>query len=162
MTLSTTSSPPPPPAAPDRWRSSVLLRRMSRFVGIGVLNTLLDLALYALLEPHLGLVRATIVSTGVAMVFSFVANALFAFGASSLTWRAAATFFVPTALNMWVLQPLAIVALDHLAHHVWAHDYLDALAAKLGATVVSLTVNFVVYDRYVWPRTSLTGAAGAH
>ncbi|WP_017935301.1 GtrA family protein [Nocardioides sp. Iso805N] len=153
--------PPLPPRLPSsgyptasEGATAVLVRRIGRFVGIGVLNTLLDLALFAVLEPHLGLVPATIVSTGVAMVFSFVANALFAFGATSLTWRAALTFFVPTAINMWVIQPVVIVALNHVAHQVYDHDYLDALAAKLGATVVSLTINFLVYDRYVWPRTS--------
>jgi putative flippase GtrA len=133
-----------------------VLQRVRRFIGIGVINTLLDLALYAVLEPHLGLVPATIVSTGIAMVFSFVMNALFAFGATSLTVRAAVTFFIPTALNMWVIQPVVIVLLHHLIRLVDDHDYADALLAKLGATAVSLTINFLVYDRYVWPRTSPT------
>jgi putative flippase GtrA len=119
-----------------------------------VLNTLLDLVLYAALVPHLGLLPATIVSTGVAMVFSFVANARLAFGATSLTWRAAAMFFVPTAANMWVVQPAVIELLDHLLRGIYPHDYAAALLAKLGATGVSLTLNFVVYDRFVWPRAS--------
>ncbi|MFT4263039.1 MAG: GtrA family protein [Nocardioides sp.] len=135
----------------------VLRRRLGRFAGIGVLNTLIDMGLYALLLPHLAIVPAQIVSSGVAMVFSFIANARFAFGASGLTWRAAGSFFGINALNLWVLQPLVILGAAWAIHlAVDGHDYAVALVAKLVSFAVSLTINFVVYDRWVWPRTSLS------
>jgi putative flippase GtrA len=135
--------------------ASLLVRRLTRFVGIGVVNTLLDLALYALLEPSLGLLPATIVSTGCAMVFSYVANAFLAFGATRLSWRSAVQFFGLSALNLWIVQPVVIWLLDRVLHSVVHDDYHRALLAKLAATAVSMTLNFLVYDRYIWPRTSV-------
>lgn len=141
--------------------ASLVLQRARRFLGIGVLNTTVDIVLFALLEPHLGLIPATLASTAVSMTMSFVLNAFFAFGAAGLTWRAAVTFFAPTAVNMWVIQPLVIAGLYQVARALDGHPYLDALAAKLAATGVSLVINFVVYDRYVWPRTSHPSSDGS-
>lgn len=134
---------------------AVIVRRLSRFAGIGVLNTLIDLGIYAALERPLGIVPATLVSTACGMTFSYFANALFAFGASQLSWRTAVQFFGLNAVNLWVVQPLVILAIDAALRSAVGNDYHRALAAKLGATAVSMTINFLVYDRYIWPRTSV-------
>ncbi len=111
--------------------------------------------LFAVLQPHVGTVPATIVSTGAGMAFSLVANALFAFGAERLTLRAAAQFVGLNAVNLWLLQPLVILALAAVARQVIADDYHAVLLAKVASLGVSMTVNFVVYDRYIWPRTAI-------
>jgi len=89
------------------------------------------------------------------MAFSLVANALFTFGAERLTVRAAAQFVGLNAVNLWLLQPLVILALAALARQVIADDYQAVLVAKVASLGVSMTVNFVVYDRYIWPHTKV-------
>lgn len=134
---------------------AALRRRLSRFLGIGVVNTLIDVGLYAVLVPHLGIVPSTIISTGAGMLFSFVANARFAFGADRLTWKAAGQFFGLNAINLWALQPLVILGIAWVLERFIDHDYAVALLAKLGSLAVSMTINFLVYDRYIWPQKPL-------
>jgi putative flippase GtrA len=138
-----------------------LRRRLERFAGIGVLNTLIDVGLFAALVLPLGIVPATLVSTGVAMVFSYVANARFAFDASGLSWRSAAQFLGINAVNFWLIQPVVILAIAAaLGAVIDGHDYAVSLAAKVASLVVSLTINFVVYDRFIWPRAHEAGQSG--
>jgi putative flippase GtrA len=130
-------------------------RRVSRFGVIGVINTALDFGLFALLAPRLGIIPATIVSTGAAMVFSYIANAFFVFGATALTWKSAAEFFGFNALNLWVLQAGVIQGLDYVLRPVVDGGYPRALLAKLVSIGLSMILNYLVYDRFIWPRTSV-------
>jgi putative flippase GtrA len=135
--------------------------RLSRFAIIGVANTLIDLLLFALLQPHLGTVPATITSTAAGMTFSLVANALFAFGAERVTLKAAAQFVALNAVNLWLLQPLVILGFAELTTRLVADDYVAVLLAKVASLGVSTTINFLVYDRYIWPHTSVRHAPPA-
>ncbi|MFD1719541.1 GtrA family protein [Georgenia deserti] len=129
--------------------------RVGRFAGVGVLNTLIDMGVYAILVPHLSIVPSTIISTACGMLFSFLVNAFFVFGAHRVTWKAAVQFFGFNAINLWLLQPVIILALNAVMEPVLGHSYVAALAAKAGSLVVSATINFLVYDRYIWPRTAV-------
>ncbi len=136
--------------------SSPLLHRLARFAGIGVINTLLDFALFALLVRPLGIVVAQIVASGISIAVSFVLNARFVFRAEELTWGAAARFFGTNLVNLWLLQPVVILGIAALIGHTVRSDYAVELLAKLGSVAVSMTINFLVYDRYIWPRTPNT------
>ena len=116
-----------------------------RFAGVGVLNTLIDLGLFALLHDHLGITLANFVSTSAGMLFSFVVNGRFTFRAERLRVRDAVLFVATTGTTMWVLQPLVIHAL------VWALGDRLVLVAKLLAIAVSVVANFVAYRWVVWP-----------
>ena len=116
--------------------------------------------LFAVLQPHLGTVPATLLSTAAGMAFSLVANALFAFDAARITLQAAAQFVGLNAVNFWLLQPLVILGLAALLREVVADDYRAVLLAKVASLVVRTVVNCVVYDRYIWPRTALRTPVG--
>ena len=113
-----------------------------RFAAVGVVNTAIDVALFTLLHPHLGIVVANLVSTSAGMAFSFTVNGLLVFGATRLRWRDALRFVATTGVGLWVLQPVLI----HLLI-----DLMPAPAAKLVATGVTVVVNFVAYRYLVWP-----------
>lgn len=118
---------------------------MVRFAGVGVLNTLIDLGLFWLLHPHLGITVANFVSTSAGMTFSFVVNGLFTFSSERLTLRHALLFVATTGTTMWLLQPLVIHALLLVVEPV--------IVAKVLAVGFSFVVNFAAYRYVVWPRT---------
>ena len=82
-----------------------LPRTVVRFAAIGVVNTLIDLVLFWLLHPPLGIVAANFLSTSAGVTFSFLANGRHTFGASRPTARQAILFLATNGLTMWVLQP---------------------------------------------------------
>ncbi|NPC96806.1 GtrA family protein [Nocardioides sp. zg-DK7169] len=113
-----------------------------RFAAVGVVNTAIDVVLFTLLHPHLGIVAANLISTSAGMLFSFTVNGLLVFDAGRLRWRDAARFVATTGVSMWVLQPVLI----HLLI-----DHAPAPVAKLMATAITVVVNFVAYRYLVWP-----------
>ena len=117
-------------------------RTATRFAIVGVLNTALDVGLFLLLHPHLGLVLANLVSVSCGMACSFVLNGRYTFGAGRLTWAQAWRFVLATGTAMWVLQPLVIAALV---------DPLPLAAAKLGGVAVGIAANYLAYRYLVWP-----------
>lgn len=118
---------------------------MVRFAGVGVLNTLIDVGLFWLLHPHLGITAANFVSTSAGMTFSFVVNGLFTFSSQRLTLRHALLFLATTGTTMWLLQPLVIHGLLLVVDPV--------IVAKVLAIGFSFVVNFAAYRYVVWPRT---------
>lgn len=141
-------------AGPARRVLSVLLSRtVRRFAVVGLVNTTIDVALFALLHARLGIVAANFVSTSAGMTFSFLVNGRYTFGVRRVTLRRVFLFLVANGGTMWVLQPLLILL---------AHDLLAAplLPAKLGALAVSVVTNFLLYRHVVWPeRTGGTAPA---
>ena len=123
-----------------------------RFAGVGVVNTLIDLGLFALLHDRLGITLANFVSTSAGMLFSFVVNGRFTFRDERLRLRDAVLFVATTGTTMWVLQPLVIHAL------VWVLGDRWVLVAKLLAIAVSVVANFAAYRWVVWPGTAPSAA----
>lgn len=121
-----------------------------RFAGVGLLNTLVDVSAFVLLQAQLGVAAANVVSSSAGMLVSFVLNGLFTFRAARLTLRQAVAFTCTNVLTLWTLQPLLI------------HALLDAGGAVVVAKVIALGccvgVNFAAYRWVVWPAVLHTEA----
>lgn len=126
------------------------LRRPLRFLVVGVANTLLDIALFLVLTAvGLPVIPANMISTGIALVFSFVLNRSYTFRAGPGVVRQAIGFVVVTLVGLWLLQPIVL----HFML-LWLEPLLPTtaalLVAKVIATVVSLTWNYLLYNFVVF------------
>lgn len=121
-----------------------------RFVIVGVLNTAIDVALLFLLT-YLGIELwfANICSTSVALLFSFVVNRSFTFKSTGNILRQIVPFLAVTLIGLWVLQPLVLLGVTGLLNGVWG-EYVGLFVAKMLATVVSMTWNYLLYNRLVF------------
>jgi putative flippase GtrA len=152
-TATATPSPGRVAGLTDRLGSLLLSRALRRFAVVGLVNTAIDVALFALLHAPLGIVAANFVSTSAGMTFSFLVNGRFSFGARRVTLRHAVLFVVTNGSTMWVLQPLLIT----LAHDALA---IPLMIAKVGALSVSVVANFLLYRYVVWPERAADSAGG--
>lgn len=121
-----------------------------RFLVVGVLNTAIDVALLFLLT-YLGveLWLANIFSTSVALLFSFVVNRSFTFKSTGNILRQIVPFLAVTLIGLWILQPLVLLGVTGLLNGVWP-EYVGLFVAKMLATVVSMTWNYLLYNRLVF------------
>ena len=124
-------------------------QRIRRFATVGVANTLIDLALFALMHHALGIVLANFLSTSAGMTFSFLVNGRFTFGHDRRTLRQAVLFVATTGSTMWVLQPVLIDTLTQLG----VQPMMLAKVVGLGGSVVA---NYLMYHYVVWPRAGVS------
>ena len=108
-----------------------------------MLNTALDVGLFLLLHPSLGVVAANAVSTTVGTASSLVLNGRVTFGAERLTLRAVGRFLATNALTMWLVSPAVVAAVLAVAH--------VAVLAKIVAVAVCMLLNYTAYRLLVWP-----------
>src|SRR5579871_2480452 len=129
------------------------------------------------------LLAANMMSTTTTMIFSFVVNRRFVFGAGQApVQRQLVLFFAGTAFGMYVLHYLALVGMLHVVPEypelaAWTHLHLGireaaagtllrSVSAKVGATLVSLVWNFFFYRRIVFaagpPPVGESVPVGAH
>ena len=144
-------------------------KQAGKFGLVGVINTAIDFLIYNLLHfgAGLALVPANIVSTTVAMTFSFVANKRLVFRHETATQaRHIALFLIVTAFGLYVLQNGAIVLLTEIwtwplrvlievCHaaglgHFMTDTFIFNNGAKAAATAVSLTWNYILYRKVVF------------
>jgi putative flippase GtrA len=129
-------------------------RTVVRFALVGLANTAIDLVLFWMLQPPLGILAANFVSTSAGMAFSFAMNGRHTFGASRVTAYQALTFLATNAFTMWLLQPLVIGA----AHGLLGVPLPLAKLVALGSSVVA---NFLLYRYVVWrPSSRPRGTSG--
>lgn len=126
----------------------------TRFIMVGGVNTLLDFGILFLLKS-LGLpaISANIVSTSAAFCFSFFANKKYTFKTDSTNIRREIVLFViVTLFGLWVLQTIVIKLISYLLSGVDIPENVTLLIAKLFATIVSLTWNYILYSRVVFKK----------
>lgn len=148
----------------------MLATRIAKFGLVGIINTIIDFGIYNILTGKRfkwSRIKANIVSTTTAMIFSFFANERFVFRAQSGNiWLQALSFYLVTAFGLYVLQNLIIhflskrwQLLPNLAVRIvhalglkkWLNDeFVRKNTAKLAATAVSLTWNFVLFQYVVF------------
>ena len=134
-----------------------------RFAAVGVVNTGLDFGLFFGLT-QLGLDRlvANFISTSISFIFSFFANKTYTFRAARSTHigRQMALFIAVTLCGLWVIQPVIITVVLAVAP-VWvAGTWWGPLLAKLVATLGSLSWNYVLYAKVVFPQARPAKPAG--
>ena len=124
--------------------------RILRFLVVGVLNTAIDVALLFLLTyGGVELWLANIFSTSVALLFSFFVNRSFTFKSTGNALRQIVPFLVVTLIGLWVLQPLVLLGVTGLLNGAWG-EYIGLFVAKMLATLVSMTWNYLLYNRLVF------------
>lgn len=126
-----------------------------KFALIGGTNTAIDFGLLFILSKALGVpvFAANIISTSVAFIFSFFMNKKYTFKSTGgNVRRELLLFIIVTLFGLWVLQNLVIWGVTPLLAAYGIAGTPALLIAKLGATVVSLVWNYVLYDRVVFTR----------
>jgi putative flippase GtrA len=134
-----------PPAPLDRlyrrlvqaWEDRAVSLKAVSFAGVGVINTLVDYAIFlaAYYLLHLPLVTANLLSWLVAVSGSYVMNSYVTFAAESgrrLHWRAYGAF-VASGIAGWLANTATLVV---------ASNWVSVPVAKLLAIVASFAVNF--------------------
>lgn len=129
--------------------------QLIRFGLIGVINTALDFGLLFILKS-IGLMATTanIFSTSIAFVFSFFANKKYTFRSSGTNIvREMILFVAVTLFGLWVLQTGVIwLVLPHLSKLLRSSE-VGLLVTKLIATAVSMTWNYILYDKLVFKKS---------
>jgi len=124
----------------------------ARFVAVGGANTVIDFGLLFILKS-LGLpaLSANICSTTAAFCFSFFANKKFTFKTNSSNLkRELLLFIVVTLTGLWGIQTVVIMLVSGLLSGSGLSSGMTLLAAKLCATIASLTWNYILYSRVVF------------
>jgi putative flippase GtrA len=147
--------------------------RVGKFAGVGVINTVIDFTILNVLSSSyvgLSLITANIVSTTVAMVFSFFANKKVVFKQEKGNpLMQAVLFFAVTGFGLWVLQSGIIYLLTgplvaplKLAYaivkaiglgNLFSEAFVIKNGAKVFATIVSLTWNYIAYKKVVFKKS---------
>jgi len=126
--------------------------RPLRFAIVGISNTVLDFTLMNLLSSAgLNLIIANTISTGIAMIYSFLMNKKWTFHSAGQDYlRQVILFFVFTAIGIWVIQNGLIILAQHYLPRFGLSDQVFNNLAKLGASVFSLTWNYLTYNHFVF------------
>lgn len=147
------------------------VKRIGKFGVVGIINTLIDFTIYNLLSSKttLTLIQSNLISTSVAMIFSFWANRSLVFESrKGNPVKEAIIFFVVTAFGLYVLQNgiIHILTVDwtgpvHLATRIvhsiglsgkLSDSFVIKNSAKLAGIVVSLTWNYLTYKKWVFAK----------
>lgn len=150
------------------FNSTTELSQVGRFGLVGVLNTILDFAMFNILSSQrVGLTKlqANTISTTITMVISFFLNKATVFHAGGDATTQAIGFFVVTAFGLYVLQNSVIYLLAQRLR--WPRRMLDYFRGRLGlpslstelvlkngakvaGTIVSLAWNYILYKQVVF------------
>jgi putative flippase GtrA len=136
------------------WHKRAVGLKAVSFACIGVVNTLIDLAVFLTAYNVLGLalVPANVLAWLVAVSASYVMNSFITFARESgrkLRWRDYGTF-VASGIAGVVANTTALVIASY---------FMPVLAAKLLAILVSFLVNFSLSHFVVFPRRRQPGDA---
>ena|SRR6266542_2567336 len=121
-----------------------------RFIFTGGLNTLIDFTLFTIIANVMGInpIVASIISSGITLIFSYFMNHYFVFRSKRKQRQTALQFLAVTLFNVWVVQSAVIfVALHSLeSFQVFQeHQWVFNLSAKLCGVAVSMIFNYFGY-----------------
>ncbi len=125
-----------------------------RFMVIGLLNTGIDFGLFFVLTSvfDLHFFFANLLSTGAALVMSFILNAQLTFN-GRMTRANVSLFLMVTLTGLWLLQPIIIAAVQPIISSILQPTQYSGfilLLAKAIATSASLVWNYLLYKNLVF------------
>ena len=135
--------------------------RFVRFGIVGVVNTLIDAGLFALLHTSgLNVATANLISSSVGMLSSLIFNSRYTYKVSRLpAWRIV-VFVSINVVGLWGLQPLLIAVLlwilrrtafvSTLQHPTVVGGFSTSFLASLMATAGTFLWNYLLYSRFVF------------
>ena len=128
--------------------------QLIRFGLVGGINTALDFGLLFVFKAlGIPVELANIMSTGLAFIFSFFANKKYTFKTTDTNIvREMVLFVIVTLTGLWVLQTLVITSTHGPLTTLVGNTDVALFGAKLLATVVSLTWNYLFYSRLVFKK----------
>ena len=124
-----------------------------RFAIVGGTNTAIDFGiLFALFNlAKLPIFYSNIISTSVALTFSFFANKKFTFKDNTARARAQlAKFLVITLFGLWVMQPIIIALSNSMFYYANINSSVMLLIGKLLASCFTLVWNYLMYKKFVF------------
>ncbi len=125
--------------------------KKSRFVLVGLFNTVFDFGLMNLFRLFLPLPAANMISTGIAMLSSFFLNKKWTFQSAGKNYiREVTLFFLFTIIGIWVIQTGFIWLIKEFVPHFGLSDFIFDNLAKAVASVPSLIWNYVTYNKFVF------------
>lgn len=125
-----------------------------RFIVVGVLNTAIDFAvLFLLTHFGLGVFLANMISTSIALGFSFIVNRSYTFRSQGNPVSQIVKFLAVTLFGLWLLQPAIIWTVTAVIDGLLAES-VALLVGKGCATVASMLWNYFMYARFVFPSVS--------
>jgi len=130
--------------------------QLLRFGIVGSLNTAIDFGLLLLLtSAGLAPVVANSISSVSAFVVSFVANKKYTFKSTGANLkREIALFVAVTLFGLLVIQNLLVWLILPAMASLGLDAQMSLIAAKLVATIASLTWNYLLYSRVVFVKKS--------
>lgn len=138
------------------------------FLGVGVINTLLDFGFYTFLTSTVfkdgsSIALAGLLSGSFALVCAFITHGLITWRGTKISYKTLLKFIAFTGFGMWVIRPVLLSLFIHLEGlYNWAQqlisnvgiDFSYNFVANTGAfafmLVFVLTYNYFVYSRYVF------------
>lgn len=124
-----------------------------RFVIVGGANTALDFVIYNLISKFLFLALpiANMISSFLAMIFSFFVNKKWTFRAQGKNYlREIVLFFLVTIFGIWVIQSGIIFLFQQIfPAFKWENFWLKNFA-KIAASIPSLIWNYIMYKKVVF------------
>lgn len=147
------------------------------FLGVGVVNTLLDFGFYSFLTLTIfssdkQIALAGIVSGTFALLSAFATHSLITWRGAHIRLQTIVKFIAFTGFGMWVIRPALLALFIKLGGlYSWAHSLSQALhlpfsqefIANTGAfgfmVVIVLIYNYLVYDRFVFSKKKVNAGA---
>lgn len=138
------------------------------FLGVGILNTLLDFAFYTLLTQTIfqgnGLIMtAGIVSGTFALICAFITHSLITWKGREKNKSTIIRFIFFTGFGMWIIRPILLsifilmTPVYDFAYGIssalglpFTYDFIANTGAFGFMVVIVLIYNYIVYDRFVF------------
>ncbi len=151
--------------------SKDISKRPLVFLGVGILNTLLDFIFYTLLTLTIftdkdSIALAGVISGTFALICAFLTHGFITWRGRNLKPSTIMRFFLFTGFGMWVIRPVLLAIFIHLTPlYDFAYSVSSAVGlpfsqefiANTGAfgfmAVLVLIYNYVVYDKFVFTDT---------
>lgn len=120
-----------------------------KFLIVGVLNTAIDFCLLFLLTKlfNFPILISNIISTSVALMFSFGVNKKFTFKYQDSEKYIFLKFIIITLIGLWIIQPIIILFINNLLN---INNVINLFIGKSLATVVTLIWNYLLYSKLVF------------
>ena len=139
-------------------------KRVGIFALVGVANTLFDYVLFMIFASFLNNVLASVISATFAMILAFFLHSKFTWGDRKTSRSSMVQFLVVTAIVMWGIRPFIIWGLTaassgfmeplygfaHFVLRFLSYDFVVRTGIFAIATLVTLTINYIIYNKVIF------------